>query len=297
MHAPARPLSRTDESFARRRPHSPPFQPASGPAAPLPKSSNPNLPEYSPVSVKAWLLGSGGFIPTGRRETTSILVRRGDAALLLDAGTGLRRLLTEPERFEGVKTFDIVLSHFHLDHVTGLGYAPALHLLPTIWAPGRWLHEKDSAGILAPLRSEPLSPFTAEELGEVRELVEGEQQIGGFTISTRRQEKHWGPTAGLRVEDALVLITDTAYDEGSADFAAGATHLLHEAWSTTADAHPNVAHSTAAEAGRVAAAANVRHLTLIHLNPRLKDEQALQDDAFRHMPNSKIGEDGAQLEL
>jgi ribonuclease BN (tRNA processing enzyme) len=249
------------------------------------------------VSVNAWLLGSGGFIPTQRRETTSVLVRRGDAALLLDAGTGLRRLLTEPERFLGVKTFDIVLTHFHLDHVVGLGYTPALHLLPTIWAPGRWLHRKDSGGILAPLRSEPLSPFTADELGEVRELVEGEQQIGGFTVSTRRQEKHWGPTVGVRVEDALVAITDTAYDEASIDFAAGAIHLLHEAWSTTADARPNIAHSTAAEAGRVAAAANVGHLTLVHLNPRLTDEQALQDDARRHMPDAKIGEDGAQLKL
>jgi ribonuclease BN (tRNA processing enzyme) len=148
------------------------------------------------MSVQAWLLGSGGFIPTQRRETASILVRRGDAALLLDAGTGLRRLLTEPERFEGVKTFDIVLSHFHLDHVTGLAYTPALHLLPTIWAPGRWLYQKDSASILAPLRNAPLSPFTAEELGDVRELVEGEQQIGGFTISTRKQDKHWGPDRG-----------------------------------------------------------------------------------------------------
>lgn len=52
--------------------------------------------------MKASLLGSGGFIPTQRRETISILVRLGDAALLPDAGTGLRRLLTEPERFAGV---------------------------------------------------------------------------------------------------------------------------------------------------------------------------------------------------
>jgi ribonuclease BN (tRNA processing enzyme) len=190
-----------------------------------------------------------------------------------------------------------VLTHFHLDHVVGLGYTPALHALPTIWAPGRWLHQQESASILGPLRSEPLSPFTAEELGEVRELIEGEQRIGEFTVTTRRQEKHWCPTAGLRVENALALITDTAYDEGSADFAAGAAHLLHEAWSTTADARPSGAHSTAAEAGRIAAAAKVGHLTLIHLNPRLSDEQALQEDAWSHMPNSEVGKDGTQLTL
>jgi ribonuclease BN (tRNA processing enzyme) len=247
--------------------------------------------------VKAWLLGSGGFIPTQRRETTSVLIRRDRASLLLDAGTGLRRLLTEPELFEGTETFDIVLTHFHLDHVVGLGYTPALHALPTIWAPGRWLFDRDSADLLAPLRSAPLSPFTADELGGVRELAEGKQVISDFTITTRRQDRHWGPTAGVRVEDELALITDTAYDEGSIDLAAGAMHLLHEAWSTTADASPNVAHSTAAEAGRVAAAAEVKRLTLIHLNPRLTDETALRDDASQNMPNSTVGIDASALEL
>ena len=48
------------------------------------------------AGLSAWLLGSGGWIPTGRRATTCVLVRRGDAALILDAGTGLHRLITEP---------------------------------------------------------------------------------------------------------------------------------------------------------------------------------------------------------
>ncbi len=249
------------------------------------------------TDVKAWLLGSGGFIPTQKRETTSILLRRGEAAFVLDAGTGLRRLLSEPELFAGVETFDIVLTHFHLDHVVGLGYTPALHVLPTIWAPGRWLHQRDSSDILAPLRSEPLSPFNAAELGEVRELGEGEQLIGGFAVITRRQDKHWCPTAGLRVEDLLALVTDTAYDQGSIRFASGAAHLLHEAWSTSTDGRPSGAHSTAAEAGQVAAAAGVPHLTLVHLNPRLVDEPALEADAQAHMPGSEVGRDGSLLEL
>ena len=41
--------------------------------------------------LNAWLLGSGGWIPTATRETTCVLVRDGEHALILDAGTGLRR--------------------------------------------------------------------------------------------------------------------------------------------------------------------------------------------------------------
>jgi ribonuclease BN (tRNA processing enzyme) len=245
--------------------------------------------------VKAWLLGSGGFIPTQQRETTCFLIRRGDAALVLDAGTGLRRLLTKPSLLEGARTLDIVLTHFHLDHVCGLGYTPALQVLPTIWAPGRWLYQRESGSILAPLRTAPLSPFTAEELGTVRELAAGTQHIGGFAVTTRLQEKHWGPTVGLRVEDALALVTDTAYDEGSIEFVHAVAHLLHEAWSTEAEARAIAAHSTAAEAGQIATAAEAERLTLIHLNPRLTDAGLLRDDARRYMPSAEVGKDGTQL--
>jgi ribonuclease BN (tRNA processing enzyme) len=245
--------------------------------------------------VNARVLGSGGFAPSERRETACVLIRQGNGALLLDAGSGLRRLLTDGSLLEGVERLDIVLTHFHLDHVTGLFYAPALELELTTWAPGRWLYDRDSASILAPLRASPLSPFAPEDLGDVRELVEGRQEVGGFTIRTRRQDKHWDPTAGIRVDDAVALMTDTAYDEAGVELAAGAAHLLHEAWTTSAEAEPNPAHSTAADAARIAAAADVGQLTLIHLNPRLQDESALLEDARQYMANTVVGEDGLEL--
>jgi ribonuclease BN (tRNA processing enzyme) len=247
--------------------------------------------------LKARLLGSGGFVPTERRATACLLVRRAEAALLLDAGTGLSRLVSDPDPLAGAETLDIVLTHFHHDHVAGLAYTPALSILPTIWAPGRWLYDRDSATILGPMRSAPLSPFSPDELGDVRELMAGQQEIGPFTITARRQDKHWHPTAGIRVDDVLTLITDTAYDAGSVELAAGAAHLLHEAWATSAEAEPNPSHATAAEAARVAATANVGQLTLIHLNPHLQDESALREDARRHMPNTVVGEDGLDLAL
>jgi ribonuclease BN (tRNA processing enzyme) len=247
--------------------------------------------------VNVRLLGSGGFAPAGRRETACVLVRRGTAALLLDAGSGLRRLLTDASLLDGVERLDIVLTHFHLDHVNGLFYAPTLALRQTIWAPGRWLYNRDSASILAPLRTSPLSPFAPDELGEVRELTEGRQEVGPFAITTRRQDKHWDPTAGIRVDDAVVLITDTAYDEGGIELAAGAAHLLHEAWTTSAEAGPHAAHTTARDAARIAAAAGVGQLTLVHLNPRLVDEQALVEDARGLMPDTVVGEDGLELPL
>jgi ribonuclease BN (tRNA processing enzyme) len=247
--------------------------------------------------LRAWLLGSGGWIPTPERETACTLVRDGEDALVLDAGTGLQRLVAEPALLDGVRRLDIVLTHFHLDHVCGLAYVPALTVRPTVWAPGAWLYGTPSGELLAPLIRAPISPFEPGELGEVRELQEGRQATGAFELTARGQPHHWAPTAGLRVRDELALVTDTAYDPGSADLARGVTHLLHEAWSTSDEPVAAEGDATAAEAGRVARDAGTRRLTLIHVNPRWRDMDALLADARRVMPAAELGRDGAELAL
>jgi ribonuclease BN (tRNA processing enzyme) len=226
-----------------------------------------------------------------------VLVRDGPNALLLDAGTGLRRLVDEPALLDGARRLDIVLTHFHLDHVCGSGYVPALPIKATLWAPGAWLYATPSEQLLDPLRRAPLSPFSPEELGDVRELEPGPQTIGAFQLVARAQPLHWAPTAGLRVGDALALVTDTAFDPGSSELARGVTHLLHEAWSTSERAVAREGDATAAEAGRVARDAGARRLTLVHLDPRLPSEEDLLEDARTQFPDARLGRDGAELDL
>jgi ribonuclease BN (tRNA processing enzyme) len=202
-----------------------------------------------------------------------VLVRDGEQALFLDAGSGLRHA---PEYLDGVTRVDIALTHFHLDHLSGLALLPTLPAVPTIWAPGAWLYGRPSEEILG-----PYSPFEKT----VRELAES-QRIGAFELRARAQPRHWHPTAGLRVGDRLALITDTAYDPGSAPFARGVDHLLHEAWGTEGD----VGDASAAEAAQVAQDAGASRLTLVHMAPDA-DELALLAQA----PGATLGRDGAEL--
>ena len=211
--------------------------------------------------MQTLLLGSGGWIPTSRRETCSALVRHDRRALLIDAGTGVSRLVEDTSLLDGVDQLDIVLTHFHLDHVCGLTYLPGLPVLPTIHAPGAWLYGTPSAELLAPLLGAPISP--SEIRAPIRELRAGPQSIGEFTVTARAQPRHWHPTAGLRVEDALALITDTGYDPGSAELARDVEHLLHEAWTPGDECD-----ASEDDARRVAREAGARRLTLMHLHPR-----------------------------
>jgi ribonuclease BN (tRNA processing enzyme) len=245
--------------------------------------------------LEAWLLGSGGWISTSERATTSVLVRDRKRALLVDAGTGLHRTVVDPSLLDGLDHIDIVLTHFHQDHVVGLAYLPALDVETVVWAPGLWLYGSPSKAILAPLLQPPLSPFEVSDLPEIRELQAGEQQIGGFGVRARAQDRHWAPSAGIRIDDTLAVITDTGFDEGSVDLAHDVAHLLHEAWSPSSAPVAAACDATAADAAQVARDAAAKRLTLIHLNPRLRDQTSVLRDAQAVFPKARLGRDGDPL--
>jgi ribonuclease BN (tRNA processing enzyme) len=244
--------------------------------------------------MKAIVLGSGGGVPSARRETACVLVRDAGRALVLDAGSGIRKLRDEPELLQGVEQFDVLLSHFHFDHVCGL---PLLRWLPVesaIWAPGAWLYGRASSEILAPLRRPPISPDDLSGT-PILELQEGMQAVGGFAVRASPQLRHWAPSVGLRVENELAYVTDTPYERSSAELARGVRHLLHEAWSSSAHPIHREHDATAADAARVAHEAGAAGLTLIHLNPDLSEHTALTADASSVFADVVLGEDGLSL--
>ena len=161
---------------------------------------------------------AAGSRPSSARRPASCCART-THGLLLDAGTGLRRLVSEPELLDGVRTLDIVLTHFHLDHVCGLAYVPALPR-----------HADDLGSRALALRAGERRPPRAAAHGA--DLAVGGRASSArcassgraprrsvaSSVTTRAQPLHWAPTAGHpRRATTLALITDTAYDPESAD--------------------------------------------------------------------------------
>ena len=244
-------------------------------------------------------LGSGGWIPTTERETCCYAIRRGSDVLVLDAGSGLRRLIDRPDLLADAREIHIVLTHFHLDHVTGLGYLPAIagRESVTIWGPGHWLYDAPTALLLERILEPPFfSAGLAGIASEVKELDEGAVACGGFDLRARAQRRHSAPTVALRVEDALTYCTDTAFDPENADFARSSALLLHEAWHATAETDDEI-HSSAGQAARIARQAGVGELVLIHLDPLLRSPEALEAAARSEFPSSRVGRDLESFEL
>lgn len=236
------------------------------------------------------LLGSGGFAPSDSRDTATALVRKGTDGLLIDAGTGTRRLLTDRGLLDGVEAVHVLLTHFHLDHLIGLFYLADVDVPLIVWGGGERLEGVSTHSVVERLLGPPFAPagFLAG-FRDVRELnVEEDTQVGAFSVRTRVQPLHSNPTLALRIDDALVWCTDTAYDPGNVEFARGAHVLCHEAFSGGGTA----GHSAAREAAGLAAAAGVGRLVLIHLDPTAGDEQAVLAAARDVFPASELGVDG-----
>src|SRR5947209_2584844 len=189
---------------------------------------------------------------------------------MIDAGTGVGRLVERPDLLAGVEQLDILLTHFHLDHIAGLAYLPAVGLCErtTVWGPGALMYGAQTTTLLEEIASEPFHPvpLSAQEI-QVRELPAGEIELAGVRVTHRRQDRHSAPTVGYRFDDELAWVTDTGYDPDTARFAAGCRLLAHEAWFTAAQPRNPDVHSSAAEAAQLADQGGVERLLLIHLPP------------------------------
>jgi ribonuclease BN (tRNA processing enzyme) len=244
------------------------------------------------------ILGGGGWLPAQGRQTACALLRDGDSAIMIDAGTGVGRLVERPDLLDGVERLDILLTHFHLDHIAGLAYLPAVGVCDdtTVWGPGSLLYGTPTHVLLDHVSREPFHPVALEEQDiTVRDLPAGELELEGVGIELRRQDRHSAPSLGFRFDDALTWITDTAYDEESARFAAGCTMLAHEAWYTTAEPRNVNIHSSAAEAARIAARAGTERLLLIHAPPFKPELDDLLHEARSELPGAQLAEDGADV--
>ena len=238
------------------------------------------------------VLGSGGFVPTDRRETACALLRNGSEALCIDAGSGARRLLSEPSLLEGIERLHVVLTHFHLDHILGLFVMPALEAPVEIWAAGQALEQTANTDLMGRLLGPPFAPPSfLSGFAKVHELDVGESRVGPFDVRTRIQRRHSNPTLALRFADDLVWCTDTAYDEENVEFAAGARLLCHEAFHA-AERTDDPGHTASGEAARLAAGAGVERLLLIHVNPELDDEEPLLGHARSAFGATEVARDG-----
>ncbi len=254
-------------------------------------------------------------------NTSTVLVEGDDGTLLvLDAGTGIRRLGAQipPE----TKRVDILLTHLHMDHIQGLGffgplYNPAVEV--HLWGPGSSTLSLESR--LSRYLSPPLFPVHLRDLSGIicHEVPCAPFEIGPFRIRTALV-CHPNPTVGYRIEEQgrvaaylpdhepVLGLKDGQWPEpewiSGYELAAGADLLIHDSQYTDEEyAHcVGWGHSTYRHAFEFAARVGAKEIVLFHHDPGHDDamlDRLLADAVRRLKPAFRVsrGTEGAVFEV
>jgi ribonuclease BN (tRNA processing enzyme) len=248
--------------------------------------------------MRLTVLGSGGWIPTSSRQTSCYLITSGTEALVLDAGTGLGALHIDPSLLHGVETVTVALSHFHLDHVIGLGFISTRALGGrelTIAGPGSLSYGRSTRSIVQDqLLASPLQTISPVASARWAELGWDTLGFADHEIVSWEQARHPLPSAGFRVGDRFAYCTDTEFDPETIHRVAGVTTLLHEAWEPV---DVERGHTSGDEVGTIAVEAGVGRLVITHHHPLPGVAEGTAVAAQARFGPAVPAVDGAVLEL
>ncbi len=129
-------------------------------------------------------LGTGGAVPTARRATACVLVRRGGERLLFDCGEGAQRQM---QRSTGLVQLDeIYLTHLHADHYLGVpGLLRTYDLLDRA-RPLRIVGPPGLRELFAAIRhivGRPRYPIELVELGPGEAIRHDDHEVRSFAVA------------------------------------------------------------------------------------------------------------------
>jgi phosphoribosyl 1,2-cyclic phosphodiesterase len=223
-------------------------------------------------------------------NTSCVEVESNGTVLVLDAGSGIRRLGT---RLVGAKRVDVLLTHLHMDHIQGLGFFAPLYvedLEVHLWGPAS--ATLDLRTRLSRYLSPPLFPVMLRDLPcrlSIHEVPRALVEIGPLRVRSGFV-CHPGPTVGFRIETdraSIAYLPDhepalgvQRFPQGPRwtsghDLAMGVDLLVHDAQYTDAEypAHVGWGHSSLRHAIAFAAQAGARHLVPFHHDPAREDDE------------------------
>ena len=243
-------------------------------------------------AARVAFLGTSAALSSATRDNTSLVFEAGGVALLADCGGGavhrLQRLGVDPRALTHV-----VVTHVHVDHSYGL---PSL--VRQLMLQGR---RAPLAVVCRPEHAEPLrallTTFRVWERADgfpLRltpiDLAVGSTAFttGPLRVSTAPNDHGPMPNFAVRVDAeggrAVVYSSDTQPSDNVVALARGARTLVHEATFLERDRPAgHAAHSSAAEAGQIAARAGVERLVLVHVGAAYHDDvEVLVAEARKH---------------
>ncbi len=240
--------------------------------------------------MKLVLLGTTGYHPNDRRHTACLMLP--ELGVVLDAGSAMYRV----RDFLCTDELDIYITHAHLDHVMGLTFLFDVALDKNV----RRTTVHAEAGKLAAIRehlfAEPI--FPVQPPCEFRAL-DGPVALPYGGRLTYFPLAHQGGSLGFRLDwpdRSMAYVTDTTARAGAPyiEHIRGVDLLVHECNfpDSMADMAELTGHSFTTPVAKVARAAKVGRMILVHLDPQsVADDPIGLDVARAIFPATELGSD------
>jgi len=237
--------------------------------------------------AKITFLGTASAVPNKNHQNTHFVVESDKNTILVDCvGNPVVRL--EETEINPLSITDLILTHFHPDHVSGVPL-----LLMDMWLMGR---EKAlniyGLNVVIDRIKQMMALFDWQEwLGFYPVKFHGLSDGEGMTLIKDENVSivasnvaHMIPGMGCRMtfpDGTLCYSSDTAPCDAVKRLAAGADILIHEATGQ------GEGHSSPEEAGEIARQAGVSKLILIHYPP-ISDQSELAERARENFQGEVI---------
>jgi phosphoribosyl 1,2-cyclic phosphodiesterase len=267
------------------------------------------------MKIKVW--GSRGSIPVSGQEylkyggdTTCLeILTKSGATIVVDAGTGIRKL---GNKLAEEKCFDInfIFTHAHWDHLMGFPFFKPLYFEETTIRMHRCpFHNKFVETILSKIMAPPNFPVKFSDITAQISYLQAcptTFDIGSVTVAPIALSHPNGGSGYKFMEDgkSFVFLTDNELGyihpgglefNDYLDFAAGADLLMHDAEYTPEEYSSYIewGHSVYTAALDLAMKGAVKTLGLFHINQERTDEQM---DEIVRVCRDRINADGCGLE-
>lgn len=264
--------------------------------------------------IRSW--GSRGSISVSGKEylryggdTTCVEVVSSEGDLIvIDAGTGIRRLGNRLLAEDRISEINVVFTHPHWDHLSGFPFfKPIYHEKAHISVKGPLTTQNYIKGVIEKTMTAPYFPVELEDIAANIEFHETEPEgfnVGPIKITTI-PINHTNIGVGFKLEEngkSFVFLTDNelsskhpsglGFDE-YVKFAEGADLLIHDAEYTPEDYREGWGHSTYTDAVRLAKEAGVKTLGLFHHNQDRDDDGI---DAIEEASKELLSKEGSKTD-
>lgn len=251
---------------------------------------------YVTDQMRLVFLGTGGYHPSERRHTASLLLP--EIGLALDAGTGFFRV---QEHLKS-DTLDIFLTHAHLDHICGLTF----FLVPVMKGEVQTVRVHGSKKTLDAVRThlfaEAIFPVSDPPF-EWCELPDDGIEVGEGGLLTWIPIEHPGGSLGYRIDwpdKSMAYITDTTAPGNYLAFIEDVDVLIHECYFPD-DMHEwasKTGHSSSTAVAEIAKKSRAKKLYLVHTDPQKTDDDPIGiDRILKLVPHTELAEDLMEIEF